>query len=105
MAPPDVFSALANPTRRALLDLLRDQPRTVNDLAARFDMRRPSVSEHLRTLREAGLVDVDKRGRERLYRLAPGPLEEVAAWLDPYEAFWRDRLRGLRDHLDDQDRP
>lgn len=105
MPLPDVFTALANPTRRALLDLLRDQPRTVNDLAARFDMRRPSVSEHLRTLREAGLVNVDKRGRERLYRLSPAPLEEVATWLGPYEAFWRDRLRGLREHLDDPEQP
>jgi DNA-binding transcriptional ArsR family regulator len=97
----DVFAALASPARREVLRLLLDGPRTVNDLASHFDMRRPSVSEHLRVLREAGLVSEQRAGRERRYQLEPRPFEEVRDWLDPYERFWRDRLKSLRDVLED----
>lgn len=103
MPPSDVFHALANPTRRALLDLLRTSPRPVNELADEFAMRRPSVSEHLRVLRDAGLVADERRGRQRVYRVDPGPLREVAEWLHPYEEFWRDRLGELRRVLDEQE--
>lgn len=100
MPATDVFAALANPTRRALLrHLLDDGPQPVADLAARFDMRRPSVSEHLKVLREAGLVSERRSGRQRLYHLEPEPLAEVADWLTPYERFWRARLAALRDVL------
>lgn len=105
MSTVEVFSALASPVRRALLDLLRDEPRSVEELAAHFDMRRPSVSEHLRILRDAGLVVAEPRGRQRIYRLEPGPLREVADWLHPYEEFWRDRLAGLRRLLDEEAGP
>jgi DNA-binding transcriptional ArsR family regulator len=97
----DVFAALASPARREVLRLLLDGPRTVNDLASHFDMRRPSVSEHLRVLREAGLVSEQRAGRERRYQLEPRPFTEVRDWLDPYERFWRDRLKSLRDVLED----
>ena len=97
----DVFAALASPARREVLRLLLDGPRTVNDLASHFDMRRPSVSEHLRVLRSAGLVSERRAGRERRYQLDPRPLMEVQDWLDPYEQFWRDRLNALRDVLED----
>ena len=99
------FAALASPTRRALLDMLRDGPRPVRELAAAFDMRRPSVSEHLRVLREAGLVAEERRGRERHYRLEPAPLRDVADWLQSFEAFWRGRLANLRAHLDEEESP
>jgi DNA-binding transcriptional ArsR family regulator len=102
MSGTDVFSALANPTRRALLDLLRTRPRPVNELAEEFAMRRPSVSEHLKVLRDAGLVIDERRGRERIYRLDPRPLRDVVQWLHPYEEFWRDRLSGLRRVLDEE---
>lgn len=97
----DVFAALASPARREVLRLLLDGPRTVNDLASHFDMRRPSVSEHLGVLRSAGLVSERRAGRERRYQLDPRPLMEVRDWLDPYEQFWRDRLNALRDVLED----
>jgi DNA-binding transcriptional ArsR family regulator len=103
MPDQDVFAALANPTRRALLDLLRDRPRPVHELAEQFAMRRPSVSEHLRVLREAGLVADERRGRQRVYRVEPERLREIAEWLHPYEEFWRDRLRGLRELLDEEE--
>ncbi|GAA0373139.1 hypothetical protein GCM10009530_24290 [Microbispora corallina] len=104
-APEDrVFAALASPVRREVLRLLREEgPQPVRRLAGHFDMTRPSFSEHLRVLREAGLVSERKVGRERLYRLEAVPLTQVREWLTPYERFWRERLAGLRDLLDTMD--
>ncbi|MEV4670285.1 MULTISPECIES: ArsR/SmtB family transcription factor [Actinomadura] len=99
----DVFAALASPVRRELTALLLDGPRPVNDLAAHFTMSRPSVSEHLRVLREAGLVTEQRDGRRRVYRLEPGPLRELSEWLTPYERFWREKLSNLRELLDEED--
>ena len=96
----DVFGALASPVRREILSALRSGPQPVRALAARFDMRRPSVSEHLRVLREAGLVSEQRDGRLRYYSLEAGPLEQVSDWLSPYERFWRAKLRDLRELLD-----
>lgn len=101
MPEPDVFAAVASPARRQLLQLLLDRgPQPVQELADEFAMRRPSVSEHLRVLKDAGLVTEEKAGRQRLYRLRPEPLAQVAAWLTPYEQFWREKLVNLRDLLD-----
>ena len=97
----DVFAALASPPRREVLRLLLDGPRTVNDIASHFDMRRPSVSEHLRVLRDAGLVTERRAGRERRYQLEPDPLMDLRQWLHPYEQFWRERLAALRSVLKD----
>ncbi|MEV1060787.1 metalloregulator ArsR/SmtB family transcription factor [Micromonospora chalcea] len=101
MSEPDVFAALANPTRREVLRLLRDEgEQPVQRLADRFEMRRPSLSEHLRVLKDAGLVTERPVGRQRVYALRPEPLREVADWFTPYERFWRQRLAGLGDVLD-----
>jgi DNA-binding transcriptional ArsR family regulator len=98
-----VFAALVNPTRRELLRLLLDEgEQPVRQLASHFAMRRPSVSEHLKVLRDAGLVDQAKRGRERYYRLEVSPLMEVSEWLSPYERFWRERMTSLRELLDEE---
>jgi DNA-binding transcriptional ArsR family regulator len=97
-----VFAALASPVRRELLRLLLDGDRTAGDLASHFDMRRPSVSEHLRVLRDAGLVSERKVGRERHYRLEGRPLLDLQDWLHPYEIFWRRRLAALHDVLDEE---
>ncbi|WP_158890195.1 ArsR/SmtB family transcription factor [Amycolatopsis anabasis] len=105
-SPTDhVFGALANPTRRDVLDLLLHGPRTVSDIAARFDMARPSVSEHLKVLRDSGLVTETRQGRHRYYAVDPGPLHELREWLTPYERFWRDRLAAIGEVLDDLDDP
>jgi DNA-binding transcriptional ArsR family regulator len=96
-----VFGALANPTRRDILDMLLGGERSVVALAERFDMARPSVSEHLKVLRDCGLVTEDKHGRFRHYRVNPEPLREISAWLSPYERFWRERLTALGEVLDD----
>ena len=102
--PADVFSALASPVRRSLLELLAERPQTVNELAARFDMRRPSVSEHLRVLKDCGLVHEQRTGRTRVYGLDARPLKQVAEWVHPFEQFWRQRLRALADLLDEDPR-
>jgi DNA-binding transcriptional ArsR family regulator len=97
-----VFGALANRTRRELLSLLLSGPSTVQQLAAHFDMARPSVSEHLKVLRTAGLVAENKIGRERHYFLEPEPMNTVRDWLGPYEEFWRGKLSRLQGVLDEQ---
>lgn len=106
MSDPDVFAALASPARRRLLQLLLERgPQPVRELAGQFEMRRPSVSEHLKLLKDAGLVAEEKAGRQRVYRLEAEPLAQVAAWLSPYERFWRGKLVSLRDLLDEGDGP
>jgi DNA-binding transcriptional ArsR family regulator len=96
-----VFAAVASPARRQLLGLLLEHgPLPVQDLAAHFAMRRPSVSEHLRVLKDAGLVSERRTGRQRYYHLEAAPLQDLSQWLSPYERFWRHKLSGLRDLLD-----
>jgi DNA-binding transcriptional ArsR family regulator len=96
----DVFHAVADPTRRAILDRLRDGGVVVAELAAGFDMTRPAVSKHLRVLRDARLVSEDRDGRQRVYRLTPGPLRDVSQWIESYRSFWPVNLMGLKRHLE-----
>lgn len=95
------YAALAAAPRRQILDLLREGERSVGDLVARLKLSQPGVSKHLRVLREAGLVEVRPRGRERWYGLRPDPLAEVDAWLAPYRAHWTARLDALERHLEE----
>ena len=93
-------AALANPTRRDILDALLAGERTAGELAATFDMARPSVSEHLAALRDSGLVAERTSGRNRYYSVTAAPLGDLADWLTPYERFWRGRLTALGGVLD-----
>jgi len=102
-AAADVFTAVADPTRRAILDRLRRGDLPVHELAARFDVSRPAVSRHLRVLRDARLVRERREGRERVYQLTPGPLRDIAAWANAYEQFWQTRLTNLKRHLEAQE--
>lgn len=86
-----LFGALSNPTRRDILDLLLDGEQTVQVIAQHFDMARPSVSEHLKLLKDCRLVLDQQRGRFRYYRVNPIPLRELESWLSPYERFWPER--------------
>ncbi|GAB3274111.1 metalloregulator ArsR/SmtB family transcription factor [Kineosporia babensis] len=96
--------AIAHPARREVLRLLReDGPRPVVQLAEHFDMSRPSLSEHLKLLKDAGLVSERKVGRQRLYSLEPDRLQEFSDWLAPYERFWQTRLTGLAELLEAED--
>ena len=97
---PDVFRAVSDPTRRQMLELLRVRDRTVTELAEPFAMTQPAVSQHLRVLREAGLVNVRKEGRHRVYHLDPLPLQEVFDWVQYFEEFWREKLAELGRELD-----
>ncbi len=96
-----VFEVLAEPNRRRLLDLLREEERPVGDLVAMLAISQPAVSKHLRVLRDAGLVRVRPDGRRRLYRVRPEPLRSIDEWLVPYRAMWEMRLDALETHLDD----
>ena len=98
-----MFGALANPVRRQLLDALRDGPLPAGELATRFALSRPAVSEHLAVLRNARLVVEEPRGRHRYYHLAAEPLAEVGDWLHPFERYWRGRLGALRDLVEGED--
>jgi DNA-binding transcriptional ArsR family regulator len=102
--PDDVvFTALANPVRRRLLELLAHGPRTAGDLAAQFELSRPAVAEHLQVLRRAALVRDEPVGRQRHYHLTTEPLMHVSEWLHPFERFWRERLRTLADVIEEEE--
>lgn len=96
------FAALAEPQRRRILDLLREQPRPVNELVQQLGLSQPGTSKHLRVLRQAGLVRVRQDAQRRWYELRPEPLAEVDAWLQPYRQMWVRSLDALEDHLDKQ---
>ena len=99
---PDVFRAIADPTRRAILDRLRAGPTPVNALAVDFDQSRPAISKHLRVLRDARLVTEQRAGRERLYELEPAALKPIAAWIEGYRSFWQVSLTHLKRRLEEQ---
>jgi DNA-binding transcriptional ArsR family regulator len=94
-----LFEVIGDPSRRRMLDLLRDDEHTVNELVDALDMSQPAVSKHLRVLRNAGLVEARVDAQRRIYSLSPEPLAELDAWLSPYRRFWRGRLSSLQRHL------
>ena len=96
------FEVLAEPTRRRIIDLLRERERPVGELVEHLALSQPGVSKHLRVLREAGLVEVRHEAQRRLYGLRVEPLVEVDEWLEPYRRFWASRLDALERHLDEQ---
>jgi DNA-binding transcriptional ArsR family regulator len=95
------FEVLAEPTRREILDLLRESERSVGELVERLTISQPGVSKHLRVLRDAGLVSVRTDAQRRWYGLRPEPLSEIDAWLEPYRRLWAGRLDALERHLDE----
>jgi DNA-binding transcriptional ArsR family regulator len=94
------FEVVAEPTRRRILDLLRERSRPVGELVELFGLSQPLISKHLRVLRDAGLVRVRQDAQRRWYELRPEPLVEVDAWLEPYRRLWSDSLDALERHLD-----
>jgi DNA-binding transcriptional ArsR family regulator len=100
-AHEDVFRAIADPTRRAILDRLRAGPAPVHALAEDFRQSRPAISKHLRVLRAARLVSETRAGRERVYRLHPVPLQQVAGWIEGYRALWQTNLTQLKRYLEE----
>lgn len=96
-----VFRAIADPTRRAILSLLRDRRCTVGEIAANFCTSRPAISKHLRLLRSVGLVVVSRDGTTRICQLNARPLRAVDDWLRDYQAFWGDSLRSLKRYVEE----
>jgi DNA-binding transcriptional ArsR family regulator len=94
------FEVVAEPTRRRILDLLRERSRPVGELVGLSGLSQPLVSKHLRVLREAGLVRVRQDAQRRWYELHPEPLAELDAWLAPYRRLWAGRFDALERHLD-----
>lgn len=99
----DVFQAIADPTRRALLSLLGDEELPVNVICSNFTITRTAVSKHLHILEEAGLVSERKVGRETRYSLKPEPLMEIKEWLSYYEKFWDDKLEALKKYVETEE--
>ena len=95
----EALEALADPTRRRILELLAGDERSAGELASQFAISRPAVSRHLRVLREHGLVRARGEAQRRLYSLDPAPLAELDAWLARYRGFWADRLDELEQEL------
>jgi DNA-binding transcriptional ArsR family regulator len=95
-----LFDMLADPGRRRILELLREQDRAAGEIVGVMGISQPGVSKHLKLLREAGLVDVRGEGQRRIYSLKPEPLAELDRWLAPYRAFWSGKLDALGQHLD-----
>lgn len=100
-ASADVFQAIADPTRRAILDLLLRGEKPVKQLAEPFAISLPAISQHLQILCEADLVEMRKVGRQRLYKLKPEPLTKISNWLANYEQFWQEKLDALGDYLEE----
>lgn len=95
------FDVLAEPNRRRILDLLRDQERPVGELVTELGISQPGVSKHLKVLREAGLVQSKTDAQRRLYSVKPEPLQELDAWIAPYRAMWTERLDALEKTLEE----
>jgi DNA-binding transcriptional ArsR family regulator len=93
------FAALGEPSRLQIVELLRPHPFSVGDIVERLGIRQPQVSKHLRTLREAGLVDLQPLGRRRIYHLRQEPFEEIGDWVDSFEGLWQARLDSLESFL------
>jgi DNA-binding transcriptional ArsR family regulator len=108
LAPPELdetLTALADPTRRRVVELLRDRPRRAGELAAETGATPPALSRHLRVLRLTGLVDVEfveSDARQRVYRLRPEPFVALQAWLDQVHAFWGEQLESFQAHVQQQ---
>jgi DNA-binding transcriptional ArsR family regulator len=94
------FAVLAEPNRRAILSMLASSERSVSELMQQLRLPQPSVSKHLKVLRDRGFVESRVEAQRRVYRLNPGPLQEVDAWLAPFRRFWSKHVDALEQHLD-----
>ena len=100
-----VFAVMAEPNRRAILTLLVTSEQSVGEIERRLHMPQPTVSKHLRVLREAGFVESTVDAQRRVYRLKPEPLRELDTWLAPFRRYWSTHLDALERHLDRMDQP
>lgn len=95
----DVFLAISDPTRRAILDLLANQKLSLNDISKNFNISRPAVSKHIKILTECGLIEIEKLGRQRFCRVKIEKLDEVSNWVERYRLIWEEKLDALENYL------
>ena len=95
----DIFQAIADPVRREIIDLLSQEPMTVQAIAEKFDISRPAISRHLRILKECGLVDLQPNGRENFYYIDPAQLVPAFMWLERYRKLWEDKIDSFEEYL------
>jgi DNA-binding transcriptional ArsR family regulator len=98
----DIFTALSDPTRRAILTRLRRVPRSVNDLAEELELSQPTTSKHLKVLREAGFLSCRVAAQQRIYQLERSRFDELGAWLESFRRSWKRHLDALEDYLDEE---
>ncbi|WP_240755169.1 metalloregulator ArsR/SmtB family transcription factor [Pedobacter sp. SYP-B3415] len=98
----DVFQAIADPTRRAIIGMLATQTMNLNHVAAAFDISRPAISKHIKILSECGLVTISRKGRERICRADLGQLHDVAEWVNQYQKMWNTKLDALGSFLEQE---
>jgi DNA-binding transcriptional ArsR family regulator len=99
----DVFQAIADPTRRAIIHLIAQEPMNLNAVAERFDISRPAISKQMKILTECGLVAIRQQGRERFCEVRLQPLAEVSEWIEQYSRFWNAKLDALGNFLEKKD--
>lgn len=95
------MQALADPVRVTIVESLAERPRSVNEVVSLFNLTQPAISHHLKVLRETGLVTATVEGQSRIYRLNPGPLQELDTWLQRYRKFWAAKLDDLEQHMEE----
>jgi len=95
----DVFQAIADPTRRDIIDLLAEETLTVNSIAEKFDISRPAVSKHVKILTECGIVEITQNGRERYCQIQPKNLIPAFMWIEQYRKLWEDKLNSFENYL------
>ncbi|OJW83674.1 MAG: transcriptional regulator [Bacteroidetes bacterium 46-16] len=100
----DVYQAIADPNRRAILNLLAEQPMNVNAIAEQFDISRPAISKHVRILTECGLLTIIQEGRERYCKTNPGRLKEVSDWVAHFSRYWDEKLNALKNYIEHEQR-
>ena len=100
----DVFQAIADPTRRTIIDKIAHQPLNLNSIAEKFDISRPAISKHIKILTECGLIVITQKGRERYCEAKLQKLNEVSQWIEQYRVFWSQKLDALEVFLEKQKR-
>lgn len=95
----DVFQAIADPTRRGIIELLSEEPKNLNAIAEKFDISRPAISQQIKILAECGLVEVVKEGRERYCRIQPASLVPAFLWIEQYRKLWENRIDSFEEYL------
>jgi DNA-binding transcriptional ArsR family regulator len=95
----DVFQAIADPTRRGIIDLLSKKPMSLNAISGHFDVTRPAISNHIRILNECGIIEIEQSGRQRICKIQPDRLRQVSDWIGKYEDLWTDKIESFEKYL------